>query len=69
MENAIIPQTFDEWKHCITVDCGLELTPDFISGRIAALQNPKDYSTQKFIQLYGEQHLQNVLGWFAQAQH
>lgn len=68
MENAIIPHNYEAWRHCITVECGLELTADFIEERVSALQNNKDYSTKKFVQLYGQQHLQNVLGWFIQAQ-
>ena len=68
MENAIMPDNYEAWRHCITVECGLVLTPDFIEERISALQNKKDYSTKKFVQLYGQQHLQNVLGWFMQAQ-
>lgn len=68
MNNSGIPENYEEWRHCITVDCGLELTPQFILERIAALQNDKDHHTQQFVKLYGRQHLQQVLGWFAQAQ-
>ncbi|UTW45097.1 hypothetical protein KFE80_12110 [bacterium SCSIO 12696] len=69
MEKTFIPNSYEEWRHCITVECRLELTESFISERIAALQNPRDYSTKKFIQLYGQHHLQKVLGWFEQAKH
>ena len=68
MKNSIVPETYEEWRHCITVECGLELTPDFISKRITSLQNDKDHYTQQFVKLYGQQHLQQVLGWFRQAQ-
>ncbi len=68
MDEYDLPKNYEEWQHCITVDCGLKLTPDYISKRIAALQNNKDHHTQRFVELYGQQHLERVLGWFMQAQ-
>ena len=68
MENAIIPHDYDTWHHCITVDCELELTPDYIQERISSLQNKKDFRTQQFVRLYGQQHRLNVLAWFQRAQ-
>ena len=68
MENAIIPHDYETWHHCITVDCGLELTPDYIQDRITSLQNKKDFRTQQFVRLYGQQHRLNVLSWFQRAQ-
>lgn len=67
MNAPSIPQSYAQWRHCIVVDCGLELTPEYIAERVAALQDPRDYHTAKFIELYGEQHLQRVIGWFAEA--
>jgi hypothetical protein len=67
MQKSIIPQNYEEWRHCIVVECGLELTPSFIEKRISALKNNKEYYTQQFIHLYGQQHHQKVLGWFMQA--
>ena len=68
MENAIIPHDYETWHHCITVDCGLELTPGYIQERITSLQNKKDFRTQQFARLYGQQHRLNVLSWFQRAQ-
>ena len=67
MEESIIPQNYEEWRHCIVVKCGLELTPSFIEERISALQDNKEHYTQQFIRLYGQQYHQKVLGWFMQA--
>ena len=67
MTKSMIPQNYEEWRHCIVVDCGLELTPSFIEERIASLQNSKENHTQQFIRLYGQEHHQKVLGWFMQA--
>lgn len=68
MTTDTLPQNYEAWRHCITVDCGLELTPSYISERLVALRNNKDHHTLKFIELYGEQHLEKVIGWFLQAE-
>ena len=62
------PQNYEQWRHCIIVKCGLQLTPGYISERLSALKNNDDYQTQRFIVLYGEQYLQRVIGWFHQAE-
>jgi len=59
--------TYDDWKHCITVECGIPLTPQYVEERIAALKNPKDHHTQKFLREYGQPHLIKVIGWFEKA--
>ena len=47
------PGTYEEWKHCITVDCAIPLTPHFVQERIAALTDKRDFHTQKFIESWG----------------
>ncbi|MEM6486681.1 MAG: hypothetical protein AAF677_00180 [Pseudomonadota bacterium] len=64
---AIVPTTYDEWEHCITVACGIPLTQDFVVGRIAALQDANDYHTRKFIETWGEAHHAQTLEWFKEA--
>ena len=59
--------TYEEWKHCITVLCGIPLTLDYIEKRIAELNDLNNYHTKKFISLWGEPHLQKIIGWFEQA--
>ncbi|MFL0807951.1 MAG: hypothetical protein K6L60_11760 [Oceanobacter sp.] len=68
MKGFIIPENYDEWHYCITVECGLALTPEYISERISSLNDDKDYYTQQFVKLYGREYLNRVLGWFQQAQ-
>jgi len=68
VENAIIPNTYEEWRHCIVVECGLALTPQFIAARIHALQDSQDFYTQKFTSLYGKAYLEQVITWFQQAE-
>ena len=60
--------TYDDWKHCITVLCGIPLTLAYVEQRLAALSDPADPGTQKFIATWGEAHLARVIGWFEQAE-
>ena len=62
-----LPQTYEQWHHCIRVECGLELTPTYIAERISALNDKKNAHTQRFVKLYGEEHLQRVIAWFFHA--
>ncbi|MEM6780819.1 MAG: hypothetical protein AAF569_03050 [Pseudomonadota bacterium] len=59
--------TYDDWKHCITELCDIPLTPDYIEKRIAELNDQNNHHTHKFIDVWGEPHLQKVIGWFEQA--
>jgi len=68
MTTESTPQSYEEWRHCIIVKCGLELTPDYISERLSALNNNDDYQTKRFIVLYGEHYLQRVIEWFRRAE-
>jgi hypothetical protein len=61
-------RTYDDWKHCITVLCGIDLTSGFVAHRLVELRNPSAYGTQRFVASWGEQHLKDVIGWFEQAE-
>lgn len=67
MDTGIIPATYEEWRHCITVVCQQELMMPYIEDRIKALNSSSDYMTQKFVQLYGDQQRINTLHWFERA--
>lgn len=60
--------SYDEWKHCITVHCGIPLTLAYVEQRLTALRDPTEYGTQRFIATWGEAHLARVIGWFEQAE-
>lgn len=60
----MIPQTFEQWKNCIINDCKINLTKGFAEQRLAVYKDKKNNETQKFVSLYGEQHLQNIIYWF-----
>ena len=59
--------SYEEWRHCITVKCGIPLTADYIAERVAALSNPEDKMTARFVQLYGDDHRVRTLEWFERA--
>ena len=65
--SATIPETYAEWRRCIEVDCGLTLTPDFITTRLTVLSQPAHQDVQRFANLYGQAHLARVRHWFEQA--
>lgn len=62
----MVPQTFNDWKNCIVNDCKINLTREFATQRLAVYQDNKNIETQKFISLYGQQHLLNVIQWLQQ---
>ncbi|MEM9330742.1 MAG: hypothetical protein AAGA53_05420 [Pseudomonadota bacterium] len=65
---SIIPRTYKEWEHCITVECGIPLSAEYIADRIQALENMRDDKTQRFIKRWGEAHHAQVLSWFREAE-
>lgn len=62
-----VPQDYDAWRHCIEVDCGIQLTAPWIEQRIAALNDERDHHTRRFVELWGPAHHERVLGWLGQA--
>ncbi|WP_111643094.1 hypothetical protein [Marinimicrobium alkaliphilum] len=63
----LIPQRYEEWRHCITHTCGIPLTERYIRERIKALNDSRDHMTAGFVQLYGEGHRRQTLAWFERA--
>jgi len=62
----MVPQTFEQWENCIRKDCKINLSKDFAQQRLAVYQKRSNPETQKFVSLYGEQHLQNIIHWLKQ---
>lgn len=63
----MIPETYERWRRCITLDCGLELTSAFIDDRLAELRNPSAHRTRRFVEHHGEAHRARVIDWFERA--
>ncbi|MEM7060823.1 MAG: hypothetical protein AAF557_24855 [Pseudomonadota bacterium] len=64
----MIPTNYEEWEHCITVECGIPLTSEYVAERIKALESRRDHHTQKFIEQWGEAHHARTLEWFRKAE-
>jgi len=58
---------FHEWREAITVRCGLALSHEYCTERIAALKDEAVPSTRIFIKEYGDGYRQAVVSWFEQA--
>ena len=59
----MVPTTYNDWRHCIEVDCGVKLTPQFIEERLTVYTDVTSAETQRFIAMYGETHLKNIVQW------
>jgi hypothetical protein len=68
MSKPFVPQSYEQWKHCIEVDCGIKLTPQYVEDRIASLEDPTDHYTTQFMKVWGPDQLANVKAWFLVAQ-
>ncbi len=60
--------TYEDWKECITVDCGIPLTKAFVQRRLKELANPRLHHTQRFVEVWGDAHRQQVMAWFERAE-
>lgn len=60
----MLPQTYEEWKHCIEVKCRIPLTQTFVHKRIEELNDNDNKQTMEFTQLYGEAYKNKILEWF-----
>ena len=63
----MIPETYQEWWQFTAKDCGITLTDAYIEERLSVLQNPRDIMTVRFRETYGQQQLEQTIGWFEQA--
>lgn len=62
----MVPKTLEAWRSCIINDCKIDLTKDFAQMRLTVYEDRENKETQKFVSLYGEQHLQNIINWYKQ---
>ncbi len=64
MNYDTIPETYEQWHHCITVECGIPLTPEFVAQRLKVWKDENLEETARFRRLYGDAHWRQVIGWF-----
>jgi len=58
-------ETYEDWKHCIVEQRRILLTADFIVQRLAVLADRQGWTTQRFIEIWGERHLRQLVAWSA----
>ena len=63
----MIPETYEEWRYCITTKCGIPLTANYIEERLRALRSPNDAASVRFRDLYGQRQLDQTIRWFERA--
>ena len=68
MMTSPFPQNFEEWKYCITVECGIPLSASFITQRLSVWRNESHEETRRFRQRFGDNYWRSVIGWFAEAE-
>jgi hypothetical protein len=64
---SMIPETYEQWRRCIEVDCGLVLSPDYIAERVRELSDAQHERSRQYVRLYGDAHRLRVIGWFQRA--
>lgn len=67
MKYDVVPETYDHWRHCITVECGIPLTSEFVAQRLGVWMDEESEQTVRFRRLYGDAHWLKVIGWFERA--
>ena len=63
-----VPRSYQQWRECITVRCGISLTPGYIATRLVELRDPSHPKTREFLEKYGQTHFSSVVEWFQTAQ-
>ncbi len=63
----MIPQSYDEWRHCITQECRIALSAEYITARLLVWHDDTCEETRRFRRLYGDAHWLAVRGWFERA--
>lgn len=62
----MIPDNFNDWVNCITKKCKINLDSSYARKRIEVLEDDQNEETKRFLELYGQEHLDNVIHWFKQ---
>lgn len=65
---ALQLETYEDWRRCITVDCGIPLTLEYCRERLQVMSDPDDRTTRRFVETWGDEHRRRVVEWFERAQ-
>ncbi|MEM1142760.1 MAG: hypothetical protein AAF671_06505 [Pseudomonadota bacterium] len=67
MMTSPFPQNYAEWQHCITVECNIPLTAEFVEARLKVWKDESCEETRRFRKRYGDDYWRSVISWFEQA--
>lgn len=67
MMTSPFPQNYEQWQHCITVECGIPLTPEYVEQRLRVWRDEKSQETGRFRRLYGDAYFSFMLSCFERA--
>ncbi|MEM8500288.1 MAG: hypothetical protein AAF542_19900 [Pseudomonadota bacterium] len=67
MMSSPFPSRYEEWLHCITVECGIALTPEYVEERLSVWRDEQAEETQRFRRLYGDDYWQFMMNCFERA--
>lgn len=68
MMDGPFPNSYEQWHHCITVECGIKLTPDYVAERLTVWRQENLEETKRFRHFYGDAYLRQVVSWFERAE-
>jgi hypothetical protein len=61
---AVVPQTYEQWAHCIVHACGMPLTPEFARARLESLTRAHGEEAERFAALHGRDQRARVTAWY-----
>ncbi|MEM6641170.1 MAG: hypothetical protein AAF610_14870 [Pseudomonadota bacterium] len=67
MMSSPFPQNYDQWRHCITVECGIPLTSEYVEQRLRVWRDESAQETRRFRELYGDDYWKFMTSCFERA--
>ena len=67
MDDEIFPKHYEAWKRCITQKCKIDLTKEYVMGRLDALSQENSPERKKFVEKYGTHWTDTIISYFNQA--
>ncbi len=67
MTSNAFPQSYEQWRHCITVECGISLTAEYVEQRLRVWRDEQAEETKRFRRLYGDDYWKFMTNCFERA--
>ena len=67
MTNPAFPENYQQWRHCITEECGIPLTSEFVEQRLRVWRDESSQETKRYRKLYGDQYWKFMISCFERA--